>query len=837
MERFYDPQPLPIVAMPQPMILRPDQLQSITDAVPALVCYVDADCRYRMCNRAYASWLRLTPALLVGRSMPEVLGAAAWASVGPHVRAALHGQAQDFEAAFEGPNEQRCWVHAVYTPHRDAGGTVTGVVMMAIDITTKKLAELNLRDSEARFRALVSQVTVGIAQVDLTGLFCLVNQRYCEIVGYREEELLQLRMQDITHPDDLEPNVTKFMALASGGPDFIVEKRYIRRDGSLVWVHNNVAAVRDPEGKLKGIVAVVLDITERQRAEAAVRESEARFRNMSNHSPMMLWVSDASGWCTHLNERWFEFTGQTPETGLGAGWRQAIHPTDLPLVDAVFHDGTARHESFRIEFRLRRRDGTYRWALVVASPRFSETGEFLGFIGSVIDIQERKETEIALREAKEQAEKALRAKDNFLAQLSHELRTPLTPVLMTAAALREDESLPAAVRQQLGMIERNVALEARLIDDLLDLTRITHGRLELRPEACDLHLLLHLVAEIVRDEAREKRIHIDLQLAATRRGLEVDPARLQQVFWNILRNAVKFTPEGGRICIRSFDAGPAPQPDNSESRNATREPATTASRGAVAIEVMDNGIGFPPEEAQLLFEPFQRGTGADHARTAGLGLGLSIARAIVKLHAGSIEAESDGLGRGATFRVILPEAARVDEGGVAPAEAVPPLPAGSHRPLRLLLVEDHEPTQQVLARLLERDGHCITRATTMAGALEAAERQQFDAVLSDLGLPDGTGFELMQHLRVRQDLRGIALSGYGMAEDVRRSEEAGFIAHLTKPVSLNDVRRVLRQSVGVSPQGGLAKGVAEVADINPSFRLHQPSLDSPNPATVSLKPL
>ena len=391
---------------------------------------------------------------------------------------------------------------------------------------------------------------------------------------------------------------------------------------------------------------------------------------------------------------------------------------------------------------------------------------------------ERRAAETALIAAKERAEVASRAKDNFLAALSHELRTPLTPVLMTAAAMREDERLPADVREELGMIERNIALEARLIDDLLDLTRITKGKLTLRAETCDVHSLIGLVIEILRDEAQSKPVAIDVELAAKRSGLRGDPARLQQVFWNLLRNAIKFTPTGGRVAIRTRDE--------------------TAER--LRIEISDTGIGLAPEALETIFRPFEQAGPEGEHRFGGLGLGLAIARAIVDLHGGVIRAESGGPGAGATFIVELPRVGDQATGVSHPVTRSQPLeghdrPDGpSGPPLRLLLVEDHEPTLAVLKRLLVRAGHEVVTAVSVLSALAAAEAGQFDVVISDLGLPDGTGLEVIGKLRALQPrLRGIALSGYGMDHDLQRSLEAGFAIHLVKPVDFTQLQRALRE--------------------------------------------
>ncbi|MDB6170375.1 MAG: hypothetical protein JWM88_3239, partial [Verrucomicrobia bacterium] len=392
-------------------------------------------------------------------------------------------------------------------------------------------------------------------------------------------------------------------------------------------------------------------------------------------------------------------------------------------------------------------------------------------------------TEGALRDVNDQlrsatllVERASKAKDDFLAALSHELRTPLMPVLVIAASLREDKRLPPEVREQLGVIERNVALEARLIDDLLDLTKISHGKLHLRSEPCDAHALIGLAIEIVRDDAREKEITIEKIFTAKHSGLMADPARFQQVVWNLLRNAVKFTPRGGKVSVRT-----------------TVENLGETGRW-LRIEVKDTGIGIDPAHLEHIFLPFDQGDLVGNHRFGGVGLGLAIARAVVLLHGGRITAESPGANQGATFVVELPGVVDVSQWAT---ETTPPfiagaIPAGAKAlPLRLLLVEDHTPTLKALTHLLQRDGHHVVACFDLTGALAAAAADTFDLVISDLGLPDGSGTELMEKLRANYGLRGVALSGYGMEDDLSRSHAAGFVTHLIKPVAIADLRRAL----------------------------------------------
>lgn len=386
---------------------------------------------------------------------------------------------------------------------------------------------------------------------------------------------------------------------------------------------------------------------------------------------------------------------------------------------------------------------------------------------------ERARVTHSLAQAKEAAEAANRAKDSFLAALSHELRTPLTPVLMAAEDLCDDPALPQSMHSTMCMMRRNITLEARLIDDLLDLTRISRGKFSLRLQHGDAHALMGLALEIVREDAQSRQQAIVLDLAASHTRLHCDPARLQQVFWNLFKNAVKFTPAGGRIHIRSFDA-----PDR------------------IIVDVADTGIGIASDALERIFLPFEQvATAAEH-RFGGLGLGLSISKAIVEMHGGAIRASSRGLDQGAAFRVELPASMPPQGVNEVPAATPPAHAPVEHTALRLLVVEDHEHTLDVLSRLLRRSGHTVLTASTVATARELATTHPFDMVISDIGLPDGSGNELMKSLHAQHGLCGIALTGYGMEEDERRARESGFVAHLTKPVDFAQLRRTLAEVAG-----------------------------------------
>jgi PAS domain S-box-containing protein len=390
----------------------------------------------------------------------------------------------------------------------------------------------------------------------------------------------------------------------------------------------------------------------------------------------------------------------------------------------------------------------------------------VGRVWSFRNVTERKHAEENLEAAKIAAENANKAKDDFLASLSHELRTPLMPAMIAASYLVEHGNLLPELRDEVMTIWRNVQLEAQLIDDLLDVTRITRGKIEVHHEVADVHLLLHNAIDIARNDIAKKEIDLEIELEATGHHIWADPVRIQQVFWNLINNAVKFTPNKGRIRIRSFNKGKQ-----------------------FVFEISDTGIGIEPERQANIFEPFHQGERSITRQFGGLGLGLTISRTLLDLHGGTIAVESAGKNQGTTFRVfldLLREPVTLPSDGVESREV-------TSRKLRLLLVDDHDDTRGVLSRLLNKCGHEVVTADSAKNALRALDSTKFDALISDIGLPGTSGYELIHEAKQRQPLKGIALSGLGMDEDLQRSRAAGFDYHLTKPINFQDLRSILKK--------------------------------------------
>jgi PAS domain S-box-containing protein len=424
--------------------------------------------------------------------------------------------------------------------------------------------------------------------------------------------------------------------------------------------------------------------------------------------------------------------------------------------------GYIRDEGLRV-----RKDGSTFEAEVIMTALRDDTGKLRGFSKVTRDITDQ----IRSREFEAEkiaAQKASKAKDDFLAALSHELRTPLTPALAAATYLQDNaEKLPSEFAEDIEIIKRNVQLQARLIDDLLDLTRIARGKLHLELQDCDAHTIIENAIETAHSAIEAKQLNVLTQLEAKEYHILADCIRLQQVFWNLINNAVKFTAQGGQITIRTFN-------DEAERFH---------------FEIADTGIGIEPQRLASLFQPFEQADPSVTRQFGGLGLGLAISKRLVDLHHGRIEAESRGRSFGATFKVRLDT---LPQGSAAIGR--------NHRsgrktskPLRILLVEDHQDTRRTLSRLLTHFGHNVVTADNVEGAMAIMASNNIDAVLCDIGLPDGSGYEVAAQARAKGHIKAIALTGFGTEQDVQRSKEAGFDFHLVKPINFQELQTVLDQ--------------------------------------------
>ena len=531
----------------------------------------------------------------------------------------------------------------------------------------------------------------------------------------------------------------------------------VSRDGTEIPIADSGAPIRDEGGEVVGVVLVFRDISAQRLGEEAVR----RLADIVSSSQHAIVAEGPDGTVTDWNPGAEALYGYTAQEMLGRRLHELAPPgfvePNVPL-EELAGGGTPEIDVKRVT-----KDGRVIDVAVHLSAIRDSSGRIVGVSRIQRDVTERRQQQEAVQLARRRAEEANATKDRFLANLSHELRTPLTPVVASVHRLEQRSDLPPGVSESLAMIRRNVELEARLIDDLLDLTRIARGKLELHLQPLDIHELLRSVLQSSRSELLAKGLSMETRLDAAEHYGEADGGRLQQVFWNLVRNAIKFTPTGGRVTVSTDN--PAP--------------------GSFRVCVSDTGNGIEPELLARIFEPFVQGDSTAQRSGAGLGLGLSIAKSLVDQHGGTIAASSEGRGRGATFEVCLvttsERPARKSRSIATAASA-----AGARDPVSVLLVEDDADTSEAMRLLLAEAGFDVRVAHSIGAASDVFRDRPADVLISDIGLPDGSGLDVLNRLRAeRADLQGIVLSGYGMEQDVAASRANGFAEHFIKPVDFD----------------------------------------------------
>jgi two-component system CheB/CheR fusion protein len=653
--------------------------------------------------------------------------------------------------------------------------TFLGVMVAAGLILAAAFAER--RHAEERLRLVVESAPNAMLMAASDGRIVLVNAQAEKLFGYQREELIGQAVEMLLpeqyrarHPGYRGGFAADPQARPMGAGRDLHGRR---KDGGEVPIEIGLNPIKTAEGLL--ILASIVDITERKRIEAAqaklaaiVESSDDAIIGMTIEGIVETWNCGA--------ERIF---GYAAEEIVGKSISILI-PEERASEEKEILDRLRRgnrlenFETVRIAKDGRRLDVS-----LTISPIKGSTGRIIGASKIARDISPRKRAEKELLRAKADAEEANSAKDRFLAVLSHELRTPLTPVLMGVSTLQEVRELAPDVREILEMVRRNVELETRLIDDLLDVTRIARGKVELTRSPAPLRTIIQRAIEVCMPDMEAGGLHFGVDLGTAEAcWVMADAPRLQQVFWNLLKNAIKFTRHGGCVGVRC-----------------------RRDRSHVVAEVNDSGIGIDPEALPRVFDAFEQSERSITRQFGGMGLGLTICKALVEMHGGTIEAHSEGRGKGTTFRVRLPLSAPAGQPDAPDASAPRERDVC---PLRILLVEDHEIAAKMIGMALTLEGHELETAGNVAMALELADRRAFDLLISDIGLPDGSGLDLMRQLRQRgHNLPGIALSGYGQEEDIQRSQEAGFATHIIKPAAR---KRLIEAIASVTAGHGATDG-------------------------------
>ena len=639
-------------------------------------------------------------------------------------------------------------------------------------------ADKEAEELRSRLAAIVASSDDAIISKTLDGVITTWNEGAARIFGYAADEAVGRPITMLIPPDRLgeEPEILR--RLRAGERVDHIETVRVRKDGTLLDISLTVSPIRNAAGEIVGASKIARDITPQKRAEEALRDSNVRFRLMANAAPVLIWIADSSKQRVWFNKVWLEFTGRTAEQEQGFGWTQNVHEDDLARSLQAYAEGFDTRRPFRAEYRLRNGDGVPRWVIEQATPLFEGPGgQFSGYIGSCVDITESKQLQAereemlrAERVAREEAERVGRLKDEFLATVSHELRTPLNAILGWSTLLRRLKAGSEDHVRGLETIERNARVQGQIIADLLDMSRIISGKVQLDVQAIELAEVINAAIDAVKLSIEAKKLRLRVTLDAKAGRLRGDAGRLQQVIWNLLTNAVKFTPSGGFIHV-----------------------VMERVNSHVEISVEDSGMGIRPEFLAFVFDRFRQADSSTTRRYGGLGLGLSIVKHLVELHGGSVRVKSGGEGQGSTFIVALPISAVLND-EIPPHEPrsfsdvdVGSIELPSLAGVRALVVDDQQDARILICRLIEEHGGRCSLADGGAEALRLLGEEDLNILISDIGMPDLDGYELIRRIRTMhasaaRNIPAIALTAYARADDRQRALLAGFQMHVSKPV-------------------------------------------------------
>lgn len=663
------------------------------------------------------------------------------------------------------------WVIARSSSEFDEIGQVARISGVVVDITGQHQAEEKLRDSEARRRLALDAAELGAWNIDPATSTLTTDERFRIIFAGNTEPLGYEQAFAAIHPDDRE--FVREKVAASVNPQdpkpYSAEYRVVHPDGTLRWVFAKGRAHFEEHFGERALVSfdgTIADITDRRRADEAIRESEANLRQLADAIPQLVWTARPDGYIDWYNDRWYEYTGMTFEDMQGWGW-QAVHdPNVLPSVMERWTNALRTGENAGMDFPLRGADGVFRQFLTRVVALRDGDGTITRWFGTCTDISEQHKMQEELRRIAAELSESDRRKDEFLATLAHELRNPLAPIKSATQLMQMVDDDPAEYRELSEMIDRQVVHMARLIDDLLDISRISRGKITLQSHDCDLKDVIENALESVAPVIDQAGHDLHVQITEEPLLLHGDATRLSQVLVNLVNNAAKYTIGPGEIWLTA---------------NRVHDEAW--------LDVRDSGIGIAESDLQSVFEMFHQLGEEKQKGQGGLGIGLSLVQSLISLHGGTVEAMSPGIGQGSTFRVRLPliqsHDASVQSAPLRSSEEVP------RRLMKVLVVEDTRANRIALVRLLEALGHQVAEACDGLDGLAKIQDFQPEIILSDISMPKMNGYEMVRRLReTDQSTHVIALSGYGQADDRLAAEAAGFNGYLVKPVDVKELEQL-----------------------------------------------
>ena len=625
------------------------------------------------------------------------------------------------------------------------------------EATARRAAEQMLADREELLRITFASIGDGVITTDANGNVTYLNAVAQELTGWTQAEangkplttmfriINEESRQPVENPVQKALREGKIVGLAN-------HTILISKDGTERCIDDSAAPIRHDDARIVGVVLIFRDISDRRQVEIALQESERRFRNLATAVPSIVWTAAPDGTITYANARWSEYCGQTEEDNSRQRLELVIHPDDRQRSVEAWTKALREGTDYQIEVRNRRHDGVYRWFATKASPLKDEQGRVVAWFGVSTDIHDQMEVQEQLRDAD-------RRKDEFLATLAHEIRNPLAPVKNSLELIKRASGDADLIEQARSTMERQIGQMVRLIDDLLDVSRITRNKLELKTERVELASIVHHAVEACRPHSERAGHELNVTLPPEPIYLHADPIRLAQVFGNLLNNSAKYTEPGGRIWLTAERQG-----------------------SDVAVRVKDTGVGIPPEMLPKVFDLFTQVDRSLERSEGGLGIGLSLVKRLVELHGGTVKAHSEGQGLGSEFVVRLPVLLEIPKAQPLPEPTGEPIPTTVRR---ILVVDDNRDGTDSLARLLELTGNDTQTAHDGVEAVEKAAAFRPDVILLDIGLPKMSGYEACRAIREQpwgKDIVIVAMTGWGQEEDRRKSNEAGFNSHMVKPV-------------------------------------------------------
>lgn len=757
---FEDGRPVRFNGIVQDVTERKDaeeRLRLVTDQLPVLISYLDAEGRYQFCNARYCEWFGGSKEHFIGRHASSVVGEDAYRERKHLIDRAMAGEL----VAFEGPvphhtlGTRHCDI--VYVPHTHGTGTVHGIYVMAHDITERKRFEERVRESEKRFRNMADNSPVMIWMTEPDGRCSYLNSRWYAFTGQTPAGSGAQHWLEALHEDDRSRVEEEFKRSNDARAAFRLEYRLRAADGHYRWVIDTATPRFSDDNRFAGYIGSVIDISERKIIEDALRESESRFRELADAMPQIVFTTRPDGVTDYFNRKWYEMTGLPAGSTDDAVWSSRLHPEDHDRTLKQWYGSVRTGEPYQIEYRFNFPEhGGYRWHLGRALPVRNAAGEIVRWYGTCTDIHDLRNAQEALRQAD-------RRKDEFLATLAHELRNPLAPIRSAIQFLQLQLPADGRIAQAGAIIDRQTQGMVRLVDDLLDLSRITRGRITLQRSRLELKEVLTSAIDTSRTLIEENAHELVVSTPAEEISVDGDPTRLAQIFSNLLNNAAKYTQNSGRI-----------------------EVTVTRRAHEAVISVRDNGIGIPVDMLGAVFEMFTQVPSSVDRSNGGLGIGLTLAKQLTEMHGGRIEARSGGIGRGSEFVVTLP----IVDSAQGSLFTEPTLTtSGAQR--RVLVADDNIDAAKMLSFLLDLSGFDVRTAADGPDALKVFEEFRPEIVVLDIGMPGMSGYEVATAIRSLpggKDVLLVAVSGWGQESDRLAAFAAGFDHHLTKPVDFNSLQ-------------------------------------------------